>query len=185
MLRAFGTDFTIIAPRDGMEAAGNDAALGDLPQWRLTDLYSGPDDPAFEADFKKLEAREADFAERYEGKIATLDAAGLLGAIADYEATIEVLRRLMSYAGLYYQTNMLDPKAGKFLGDAQSRMNDAMARTVFFTLELNRIEEARLEAMLARKRRAWRVTSVWLERIRAFRPHQLSDDEQEKLLHDH
>jgi oligoendopeptidase F len=52
---------------------------------------------------------------------------------------------------------------------------------LFFTLELNRLDEAALEQKLADAALAkWRP---WLRDLRVFRPHQLSD-EVEKLLHE-
>ncbi len=63
----------------------------------------------------------------------------------------------------------------------QERTNTISTSLLFFTLELNRLDDAALEAKeadpaLARYR-------PWLRDIRAFRPHQLSD-EVEKLLHE-
>jgi oligoendopeptidase F len=52
---------------------------------------------------------------------------------------------------------------------------------LFFTLELNRLDDAELDAKLADARLAH--YRPWLRDTRAFRPHQLSD-ELEKLLHE-
>jgi oligoendopeptidase F len=46
---------------------------------------------------------------------------------------------------------------------------------VFFSLELNRIEDSTLEAALAESPALARYRP-WLERVRAYRPHQLSDE---------
>ena len=61
--------------------ARDEAALGDLPEWDLTDLYAAPDAPEIAADLAWLADACAAFARDYEGRLATLDAAGLLGAI--------------------------------------------------------------------------------------------------------
>jgi len=60
-------------------------ALGDLPVWDLTDLYASSDAPELTRDLKWLEEACADFAKTYEGKLADLDAAGLLACVAAYE----------------------------------------------------------------------------------------------------
>src|SRR5207245_6922668 len=52
---------------------------------------------------------------------------------------------------------------------------------LFFTLELNRLDDAEIEAKLADPVLAH--YRPWLRDTRAFRPHQLSDDI-EKLLHE-
>jgi oligoendopeptidase F len=55
------------------------------------------------------------------------------------------------------------------------------AHLIFFTLELNRLDDAVLEAKLADK--ALAPLRPWLRDLRVFRPHQL-DDTLEKLLHE-
>ena len=52
---------------------------------------------------------------------------------------------------------------------------------MFFTLEINRLDDADLDAKLADP--ALARYRPWLRDMRAFRPHQLSD-ELEKLLHE-
>ena len=41
------------------------AALGNLPEWNLADLYTAPDAAAFKADMQKGEAEAKAFAEKY------------------------------------------------------------------------------------------------------------------------
>ena len=55
----------------------------------------------------------------------------------------------MSFAGLLYQQNTQDPQRAKFLGDAQARITDISQPLVFFSLELNRLEEDWLAERLA------------------------------------
>ena len=54
-------------------------------EWNLDDLYSGPDDPSFTGDLDRALADAKAFRERYHGKVADLDAAGLAEAIAESE----------------------------------------------------------------------------------------------------
>jgi len=63
----------------------------------------------------------------------------------------------------------------------QERTNSVSTALLFFTLELNRLDEADLEAKLSDP--ALAHYRPWLRDIRAFRSHQLSD-EIEKLLHE-
>ncbi len=51
------------------------AALGNLPEWNLADLYAAPDAAAFKADMQKGEAEAKAFAEKYKGKLAKLSGA--------------------------------------------------------------------------------------------------------------
>ena len=159
-----------------------EAALGALPEWDLSDLYAAPDAPEIGRDLGWLEAECAGFAAAYEGKLAGLDAAGLLAAIRRYERIETVSGRLGSYAGLRYYQNTTDPLRAKFFGDMQTGLTDATTPLVFFTLELNRLDDASLDATVASDPALARYKPV-LDRIRKMKPHQLSD-ELEKFLHD-
>ena len=156
--------------------------LGDLPEWDLTHLYKGLDAPELEADFETTAAACKTFSETYEGKLEDLDGDGLAACIAEYEDIDRVLGRIMSYAGLLYQQNTQDPERAKFMGDAQVRVTDLTQPLVFFTLELNRVEEDWLKDRLASSDTLARY-KPWLDRLRALKPYQLSD-ELEKFLHD-
>ena len=156
--------------------------FGDLPDWDLSALYTAPDAPELARDFDLLETECAGFAKTYEGKLAQLDAAGMLDCVRRYEKIDIIAGRLMSYAGLRYYQNSIDPERAKFLSDAQDRVTVATTPLVFFSLEMNRIEDATFEALLAANADLARYRTVF-ERMRAMRPYQLSD-ELEKFLHD-
>ena len=158
-----------------------DEALGELPTWNLADLYPGPDSPALLGDLETSAAKAKAFHQRYAGKLAALNGAALGVAIADYEAIQEVLGRIMSYAQLVYSGDMSDPKIGRFYQSMQERCTAISTELVFFTLELNRLEESDLEAKLEAPELA--RYRPWLRDLRAMRPHQLSD-ELERLLHE-
>ncbi len=158
------------------------ADLGALPEWDLSDLYAAPDAPELARDTDWLGAECRTFAADYEGKLAGLDAAGLLQAIRRWERIQGVSGRIMSYAGLRYYQNTTDPVRAKFFGDRQGEITDLTTPLVFFTLELNRVDDARLDALLAEDAELGRYRPV-LERIRKMKPYQLSD-ELEKFLHD-
>ena len=51
--------------------------LGNLPEWDLSDLYTGEDAPELARDLAWLETACADFARDYEGKLGDLGAADL------------------------------------------------------------------------------------------------------------
>ena len=156
--------------------------MGDLPEWDLTDLYPAPDSPEFHRDLSGLKQSCPGFAATYEGKLATLTAAELLDCVQSYERIETTSGRLMSYAGLRYYQNTLDADRGKFMADAQDQVTDATTSLVFFSLEFNRLDDAHLARLLAENAALARYKPVF-DRMRAMRPHQLSD-ELEKFLHD-
>jgi len=156
-------------------------ALGPLPQWDLSDLYPGRDSAALTRDLERSESEAAAFRARYEGKLADLSGAALGTAIAAYERLQDTLGRIMSYASLVYAGDMSDAENGRFFQNMQERVNAISTVLLFFTLEINRLDDAVLAGKL--KSRELAHYAPWLRDTRAFRPHQLGDDI-EKLLHE-
>jgi oligoendopeptidase F len=160
--------------------------LGALPQWNLADLYAGLDDPAIKRDLDRADAECVAFEEAFKGKLADIArGAGAGGALADavrrYEAIDDLLGRLGSYAGLVHAGDTVDPARTKFYGDVQERLTAASTHLLFFTLELNRIDDALIEAAL--DDRALGHYRPWLEDVRRYKPYQL-EDRVEQLFHE-
>jgi oligoendopeptidase F len=163
-------------------AAGIEPAPpGALPEWDLADLYPGCDSPELARDLTALAADATAFCARHQGHLAALSGAELGAAVAEYERLQEVAGRVMSYAELMRAGNVADPEIGRFFQTMHEKLNAVSSELLFFTLEINRLDDPVLDAkladpMLARYR-------PWLRDVRAQRPHQLSD-EAEKLLHE-
>ncbi|MGY8959066.1 MAG: M3 family oligoendopeptidase, partial [Alphaproteobacteria bacterium] len=117
----------------------------------------------------------------YKDHLAGLDGAALAAAIVEYEQLDEVLSAIMSYSGLLHAGAVSDPDVGQFYQTMQERVNDIATSMLFFTLELNKIEEDALAVKMADP--ALARYQPWLRDVRAMRPHQLSD-EIETLLHE-
>ena len=160
--------------------SGDDFA--DLPQWDLSDLYPSPDAPEFGRDLAWLQKACAGFADKYEGKLADLDATALLDCVLAYEKISTTGGRLMSYAGLRYYQNTTDADRAQFMQNAQEKVTVSTAPLVFYSLEINRLDDAKLDAMLAENADLARYKPIF-EQLRAMKPYQLSD-ELEKFLHD-
>ena len=167
---------------DANAAGAADDGLGPLPEWDLSDLYASPEAPELANDLEWLETACAGFAADYEGKLADLDASGFLEAIQRHEKIENIAGRIMSYAGLRYYQMTMDAERAKFFSDCQEKITVFTTPLVFFTLEMNRLEDSSLDALMAENAELARYASP-LRRIRAMRPHQLSD-EMEKFLHD-
>jgi oligoendopeptidase F len=153
--------------------------LGALPEWRLQDLYEGMDSPRFAADFDRAEREAKLFAEVFRGKLSELagrpDAGVKLAeAVGAYESLQDLTGRIMAYASLLYASNTGDPTTAKFHGDAQERVTALAGDVLFFELELNRIDDAKLDAAMAAP--ALGHYRPWLDDIRKEKPHQLADD---------
>jgi oligoendopeptidase F len=171
---------TAATPADAPSTA--QPALENLPEWDLSDLYPGPGSAELAADLERAAAEAKAFREAHQGKLAGLDGAALAAALRDYEVLQEVLGRVMSYAQLVYSGDMSDPEVGRFFQTMQERVTVISTDLLFFGLELNRVEDAVLDAKLADSAELARY-DPWLRDLRVFRPHQLNDD-LERLLHE-
>jgi oligoendopeptidase F len=157
-----------------------------LPEWNLGDLYAGIDDPQVKRDLDRAAAESRAFEEAYKGKLAALadrPEAGpaLAAAVKRYEVLEDLLGRLTSYAGLVHAGNTVDPARAKFYADVQERVTAASTHLLFFTLELNRLDDANLEA--AMQDRALVNYRPWIEDVRKDKPYQL-EDRVEQLFHE-
>ncbi|MDX8347729.1 M3 family oligoendopeptidase [Cognatiyoonia sp. IB215446] len=165
---------------DANATGGKD--LGSLPEWDLSDLYTGTDAPELARDLDWLEKECADFAQSYAGKLAGLSAAELLKAVQRYEQIEVIAGRIMSFAGLRYYQITTDADRAKFMSDCQDKITTFTTQLVFYSLEFNRLEDDHLNALLAENADLARYKPVF-DRLRAMKPHQLSD-ELEQFLHD-
>ena len=159
-----------------------DGPMGKLPEWNLDDLYTGEDAPELQRDLEWLETACASFAADYEDKLADLDATGLLDCVLRNEKINQVAGRIMSYAGLRYYQLTTDAGRAKFMSDAQEKITNYTTPLVFFTLELNRLDDDHMNKLLATNADLARYKPVF-DRIRAMKKYQLSD-ELEKFMHD-
>ncbi len=169
-------------PRTFDANATSGQPFGDLPEWDLTDLYPAPDAKELKRDMDWLEDACRSFAADYEGKLADLDAGGLLEAVKRYEQIDVIAGRIMSYAGLRYYQHTTDPERAKFMSDAQDKITTYTTPLVFYGLEFNRLADDHVENLLAADADLARYKPVF-DRMRAMKPYQLSD-ELEKFLHD-
>lgn len=174
--------FTLPFPVLDANSSSASGGMGNLPEWDLSDLYNGETAPELTRDMAWLETECATFALDYEGKLATLNAEALLNCIHRNEAINTTAGRIMSYAGLRYYQMTIDAGRAKFMSDCQEKITNFTTPLVFFTLEINRLDDDHLENLFATNPALNRYRPIFT-RIRAMKPYQLSD-ELEKFLHD-
>ncbi len=178
----FQLPFPVQDVNAGSGGIDSDDPMGNLPEWNLDDLYTGEDAPELKRDLEWLETECAAFAADYENKLATLDAASLLNCVLRNEKINQAAGRIMSYAGLRYYQMTTDASRAKFMSDAQEKITNYTTPLVFFTLELNTLDDHHMVALLTANADLARYKPVF-DRIRAMKKYQLSD-ELEKFMHD-
>ena len=157
-----------------------------LPIWRLDDLYASREDPRIEADLAAAADLNRELAAMQGAFVAARAEPALLGERIDrgvslYQRATDKLWAVGAYAGLASSTARDDPAWARFEADIRTRASQIAADSLFFTLELNELEDKELVAALAAHPSAarWRP---WLRRVRLARPHELSHDLERLLL---
>jgi len=161
-------------------------SIGALPEWDLSDLYSGLDSPEIAGDLARSDSLCLSFEEHYKGKLAALAGGpeggkALAAAVKDLEAIDDLIGRIASYAQLVYTGNTTDPARAKFFGDVQERITTSSSHLLFFSLELNKIDDEVLEHAMADP--ALGHYRPWIEDVRKEKPYQL-EDRIEQLFHE-
>ncbi len=154
----------------------------DLPEWDLSDLYDGTDAPELKTDLEWLDKEALSFASDYQGSLGTLSDVDVLGAIKRYENMQTVSGRIMSFAGLRYYQKTTDPDRAVFMSEMQERVTEISGHLVFFSLEMNALDDGHLDALFVKNSELMHY-KPYFDRLRAMKPHQLSD-ELERFLHD-
>lgn len=156
-----------------------------LPRWDLTDFYTSLNDPQIQADLNRADTMTKDFASTYGEKFnasASWTGKKLHQAIQEYEKIDELLGKLVSYGYLLFATNVNNPPVLQFFQMIQEQSTTISSHLIFFTLDLNKLEEAALKNAYGESSDLARY-KPWIDNVRLFRPHQLSA-ELEKLLHE-
>src|SRR4051794_2031672 len=175
---------TAAKSRTANKAAGNKS--GKLPEWNLSDLYSGIDAPEVIRDLQKMDSECVAFETAYKGKLAERVAQEdggqwLAEAVKRYEAIDDLARRLGSYAGLVHAGDSVDSAISKFYGDVSERLTAASVLLLFLGLELTRVEDVVIERALQPP--ALGYSRPWIEDLRKDKPYQL-EDRVEQLFHE-
>jgi oligoendopeptidase F len=147
--------------------------------WDLSDLYAGMADPQLDADLDACDTEADVLGEAYRGRIAGLDAAELAALIARYEALAERAGKIGAFASLNWTQDTQDAVRGALMQRVTERGSRLSQKLVFVDLELAGVPDETAAAWLADPAIArWRH---WLEVVRMYRPHLLSEPE-EKIL---
>lgn len=152
-----------------------------LPSWDLSDLYPSPDSPELKNDLDRARSKVEIFATNWQGNLENASGQEIAMAIDLYQEVSEILGRIGSYAQLIFATDSTDAKSAQFYQYINEQITSISTKTLFFTLELNRISEESMQEKLENS--ALLSWKPFLDSIRVFRPYQLSD-EVEKVLHE-
>ena len=145
-------------------------------EWDLSDLYASPDDPKLQGELDEAKTATEAFRDRYRGKVAELSARELAEAVTERERIESMVDRAMTFAQLRFSTNMADPARGALAQRIQEEYAALSTQLLFFGLEWAEVEDAAAEQVLADP--AVEEYRHWLEALRRYRPHLLTEPEE-------
>ena len=151
-----------------------------MPAWDLSDLYKGINDPQIEKDMEIYRKSAAKFAKTYKGRLKDLSASEFAKAIRDIEKRSLMAGRLGGFAYLNMVTQMKNGEAVAFYQNIEEKMTDYAKPTIFFSLEFNKLPEAKIKEWLKDKEVA--KYKYWIKRLRKFKDYELSEPEEEILF---
>lgn len=146
-----------------------------LPTWDLSDLYAGPEDPQLQEDLGAIEVDALAFAKAYEGRVADLSSPDFGTAIATFEDLCERAGKVSAFAHLHFAGLVSDPARGQLRQSLGERVTAALQPTLFFTLEMQALDLAVLDAKLTDPQAA--KYAPWIDTaVRPFAAYRLSKD---------
>ncbi len=146
-------------------------------RWSLADLFSAQDSPEMQAAFADLDAQAAAFEERRSQLAAEIPVADFLEIARQLEALSRLAYRIYGYASLRFAADTQDQTAQTFLARVQQTMAGIENRTLFFSLWWKDLDDANAARLMAESG----DYHYWLEEMRHFKPHTLSEAE-EKIV---
>jgi oligoendopeptidase F len=160
------------------EPASADREL-EAAAWELDDLVEGEGEEGVKRRLADALERSQAFAERYAGKLAALDPAGLKEAMEELAGIQDLLGRAGTYAALRFSADTADPANGALLQHVQERSTAIATTLVFFELEWAALPGERAEELLDGD--GLDFCRHHLRNVRRYREHLLSEPE-EKIL---
>lgn len=151
-----------------------------LPGWDLSDLYNGINDPKINEDLQKYQKMTEQFAADYKGRLQNMTAAEFGKTIKIYEEISVIGSLLGEFAYLNMCTQMKNAEAMAFYQNISEKLTDYAKPSVFYTLEINQIPDEKLAEWL--KDESVAAYKYWLERVRRFKKHELSEAVEEVFL---
>jgi oligoendopeptidase F len=147
--------------------------------WDLRELYPGADSPEFRRDLEELLPHAEQFARRWRGRIQELDPEHLTELLQEYEQILERAARLHSYVYLNWSVESHLPQWGALLQRVREVEAQVDRMLVFVVLEWTACpEEIAAQQLQAQSLKRWHY---WLSHLRQFRPHLLSEPEEQVL----
>lgn len=145
--------------------------------WSLADLFPAQDSPEMKAAFDELDVKVVEFEALRPILTAEMPVEAFLNVIRQLEAISRLSRLISDFASLSFSANTQDQAIQAFQSNVENRLAQIANRSLFFSLWWKGLEEAAAERLMAGSG----DYCYWLEEMRHFKPHTLTEPE-EKII---
>jgi oligoendopeptidase F len=146
-------------------------------RWSLEDLFSRRDGQDMEQAFARLESGAAHFETRRSQLTPEIPEADFIEMVRELEELNRLAQRIYDFASLSFAADTQDQGAQSFLAQVRQIMAGFENRTLLFSLWWKALDDAPAGRLLE----AVGDYRYWLEQMRNFKPHTLSEAE-EKIV---
>ncbi len=148
-----------------------------LSRWSLADLFPSQDSPQMTSAFDDLDAQVSAFEARRTQLSADMPATDFMEVVRQLEKIMHQVHRIHGFAELSFSGDTQDQAALAFLGRVEQTLAHIQNRVLFFSLWWKDLDEASAARLMAEAG----DYRYWLEEMRHFKPHTLSEAE-EKII---
>ena len=148
-----------------------------VKQWNLGELFPSFDTPELQAAFDNVEEQVTSF-EGVRGKLKPdMEVDHFLEVVRASESMTRLVNRIYAFAGLSFAEDTQNQNAQSLLGRVQQFVAEMQNRTLFFSLWWKDLDEENAERLMS----ASGDYRYYLEEMRHFKPHTLTEPE-EKVI---
>jgi oligoendopeptidase F len=148
-----------------------------VKKWDLGELFPGFDSPDLQGAFENVEEQVTSF-EGVRNKLnSDIDAETFLDVVRASEEMTRIVNRIYAFAGLSFAADTQDQNAQSLMGRVQQFVAEMQNRTLFFNLWWKDLDDANAQRLMD----VAGDYRYYLEEIRHFKPHTLSEAE-EKVI---
>ncbi len=146
-------------------------------RWSLAALFPGHETPEFKAAMKDLEGDIATFEGLRPELDVEIDEEDFLKIVSALEGITQASQRLYGYAGLWFTEDTQDQDAQALQAQIEQFLVELQNKTLFFSLWWKQLDQMTADRLMAGSG----DLKYWLEEMRHFTPHTLSEAE-EKVI---
>ncbi len=143
-------------------------------RWSLADLFPAPESSQLESAFQQLDDKVAEFENYRERLHEDISTGEFLTILKSLEEIQDLGARLYAYAGLLFSEDTQNQTAQTLTARVEQFVADLTNRTLFFNLWWKDLPDETASQLMA----ASGDLEYWLEAMRHFKPHTLSEPEE-------